>query len=228
MAFTGLDSFVSRESGGTTRRYLTDALGSTLGLSDNSGTVANYTYEPFGRTYISGNDAGNPYRYTGREDDGTGLYFSRARYYSPALRRFLSEDPIGFAGGTNLHANVGNQPTALTDPMSTKPSSSRDPQSCFSNSFTPDTQVRMADGTNKRISEVKPGDQVLATDPLNGRTATQRVHNLTVDDLHTFYVSTSSARDSSDVLTHNSNSKQGASGCGLGGWYGSLAPAGQG
>ena len=72
-------------------------------------------------TTVTGTDNGNPYRYTGREDDGTGLYFYRERYYSPVLQRFLSEDPIGFAGGINLYAYVNNQPTLLTDPTGEKP-----------------------------------------------------------------------------------------------------------
>lgn len=33
------------------------------------------------------------------------------------------------------------------------------------NSFTPDTQVLMADGTTKAIKDIKPGDKVIATDP---------------------------------------------------------------
>jgi RHS repeat-associated protein len=41
----------------------------------------------------------NSFRYTGRENDGTGLAFFRARYYSPILQRFLSEDPIVLACG---------------------------------------------------------------------------------------------------------------------------------
>ena len=36
----------------------------------------------------------NAFQYTGREHDGTGLYYYRARYYDPKLHRFLSEDPI--------------------------------------------------------------------------------------------------------------------------------------
>ena len=36
----------------------------------------------------------NPFQYTGRENDGAGVYFYRARYYSSGLHRFLSEDPI--------------------------------------------------------------------------------------------------------------------------------------
>ncbi len=118
---SGVDGYQLRDAGGVTRRYLTDGLGSTLGLVDSAGAGATYTYEPFGRTYVAGNDGGNAYRYAGREDDGTGLYFNRARYYSPGLQRFLSEDPIGFDGGNNLYGYVGNKPTAWTDPSGEKP-----------------------------------------------------------------------------------------------------------
>jgi RHS repeat-associated protein len=175
LTVAGTDGFQLRESGGTTRRYLTDAVGSTVGLVDNAGAGASYTYEPFGRTYTTGDDGGNTYEYTGRENDGTGLYFYRARYYSPVLQRFLSEDPIGFEGGNNLYGYVGNQPTTLTDPFGEKPKNS-----CATNSFTPDTPVRMADGSRKPISEVKPGDKVLATDPETGRTE-ERVVTATIE-----------------------------------------------
>jgi len=41
----------------------------------------------------------------------------RARYYHPGRQRFISEDPIEFAGGnTNLYAYVSNSPASLTDP----------------------------------------------------------------------------------------------------------------
>nr|BFE57982.1 RHS repeat-associated core domain-containing protein [Dactylosporangium thailandense] len=42
-------------------------------------------------------------------------------------------------------------------------------------SFTADTNVRMADGTNKRIAEVHPGDVVQATDPASGKTSARVV-----------------------------------------------------
>lgn len=38
----------------------------------------------------------NPFQYTGRENDGTGVYYYRARYYSPTLQRFISEDLLSF------------------------------------------------------------------------------------------------------------------------------------
>ena len=47
------------------------------------------------------------FQYAGRENDGNGLYYYRARYYSPRMGRFLSEDPIGFAGGqANLYTTA--------------------------------------------------------------------------------------------------------------------------
>jgi RHS repeat-associated protein len=91
---------------------LADGLGSTLALTDNTGTVqTEYTYEPFGTTMVNGAASTNPFQYTGRENDGTGLYYYRARYYHPELQRFTSQDPIGFGGeDINLYTYVRNDP----------------------------------------------------------------------------------------------------------------------
>ncbi len=43
--------------------------------------------------------------------------YYRARYYNSSLQRFISEDPIGFNGGMNFYAYVGNNPTNLIDPF---------------------------------------------------------------------------------------------------------------
>jgi RHS repeat-associated protein len=44
--------------------------------------------------------------------------YCRARYYHPGLQRFISEDPIGFAGGdVNLYSYVGNSPLSFIDPF---------------------------------------------------------------------------------------------------------------
>jgi len=48
-------------------------------------------------------------------DQSTKLYHMGARYYDPELGRFLSEDPIGIAGGLNLYAYAGNDPINRTD-----------------------------------------------------------------------------------------------------------------
>ena len=86
-------------------------------LADGSGTlVAGYAYDPYGKTVASGNPGGNAFAYTGREEDGMGLYYYRARYYHPGLGRFVSEDPIGLAGGDNLYSYVGGNPVSYRDP----------------------------------------------------------------------------------------------------------------
>jgi RHS repeat-associated protein len=59
----------------------------------------------------------NPLRFQGQYfDHETGLHYNRFRYYDPEIGRYLSKDPIGFAGGLNLHAYVAN-PTQGIDPL---------------------------------------------------------------------------------------------------------------
>jgi len=109
------EPFVRQSSGA--EYYHTDALGSVLALSNSSGvTATSYTYEPFGKNSTSGASS-NPFQFTGRENDGTGLYYYRARYYNPQVGRFLNEDPLRFGGGdVNLHSYANNNPINLTDP----------------------------------------------------------------------------------------------------------------
>lgn len=97
--------------------FLRDALGSTIALTDSAGALSTqYTYQPFGATTVSGPANTNPYQFTGRESDGTGLYFYRARYYSPTLKRFTAQDPVEFqGGGTNLYGYVGGNPISFRD-----------------------------------------------------------------------------------------------------------------
>jgi RHS repeat-associated protein len=96
--------------------FLTDAVGSTLALSDSTGSLAaQYTFDPFGNTTASGSSSSNSFDFAGRELDQTGLYFNRARYYSPALQRFVSEDPIGLKGGINTFVYARNNPTNRRD-----------------------------------------------------------------------------------------------------------------
>jgi RHS repeat-associated protein len=112
------EHFLRTDSSGPAN-FLTDPLGSTVALADSSGAVqTTYTYEPFGNTTAAGAANANPYQYTGRENDATGLYYFRARYYSPVLQRFTSQDPIGFLGGdANLYAYVWSSPTDFIDPL---------------------------------------------------------------------------------------------------------------
>ncbi len=81
----------------------------------NGGTQGSLAYTAFGETLAT---TGTPWwrlKYTGREDDGTGLYYYRARYYDPKFG-FISEDPIRFAAGPSFYAYVGNNPINANDP----------------------------------------------------------------------------------------------------------------
>ena len=113
----GLDERYGRTVGGASSALLTDALGSLLHIVDAAGaTTATYTYEPYGAVTHSGTD-NTGFQYTGREVDVGGLMYYRARYYNPRTARFISEDPIGLAGGVNLYGYVEGSPTNATDPL---------------------------------------------------------------------------------------------------------------
>jgi RHS repeat-associated protein len=123
----GIDDYLSRITTTigatpttTTRNYLTDFLGSTTALADDAGAIkTTYGYEPYGEATVSGEVTPNSFQYTGRENDGTGLYCYRARYYSPKAKRFISEDPIGQIGGINKYSYVDGDPMVYVDPPGT-------------------------------------------------------------------------------------------------------------
>jgi RHS repeat-associated protein len=114
----GVDEYFQRADLLGTWDYLDDALGSTIALADMTGTVqTQYTYDPFGNTTTQGSASSNSYQFTGRENDGDGLYYYRARYYEPMMSRFIGEDPLRFGSGQkNFYAYVGDDPTEWIDP----------------------------------------------------------------------------------------------------------------
>jgi RHS repeat-associated protein len=122
----GIDEIFTRADSSGAFTPLRDALGSTIALIDASGNlVTQYAYDPFGSTTVSGAASSNVFQYTGRENEGNGLYFYRARYYSSLLGRFVNEDPLGFAGsGTNVYAYVFDSPAELIDPFGLSPAGS--------------------------------------------------------------------------------------------------------
>ncbi|PPU91637.1 RHS repeat-associated core domain-containing protein, partial [Xanthomonas albilineans] len=113
----GIDERYARDDNGGRTYFLTDALGSTRLLTDTNGNaVQRYDYDPYGATTQSSTSYSNPYQYTGREHDQSGLYYYRARYYTAELGRFISEDPIKLAGGVNSFAYVYENPVGEVDP----------------------------------------------------------------------------------------------------------------
>lgn len=114
----GIDQRYAAGTGANRHYFLTDALGSTRLLTDGAGAIVQrYDYDPYGGTQTTTGVA-NAYRYTGREQDASNLYYYRARYYHPRMGRFISEDPLGLAAGDlNFYAYVGGDPISYHDPL---------------------------------------------------------------------------------------------------------------
>jgi RHS repeat-associated protein len=115
------DKVFARTTSKATENLLTDALGSTIALAGSTGSVeTSYTYDPFGTTTKEGTASENATQYAGQEDEGSGIYYDRARFYSPAAARFLSQDPTGPEGsGPNLYLYTNDSPTNAIDPYGT-------------------------------------------------------------------------------------------------------------
>lgn len=104
-----------------------DGLGSVTEVTDSAANIIEkYKYGVYGSVFITDvNDQpliqsaiGNNRLFTGREyDPETGLYFYRARYYSPELGRFLQVDPIDNFGLSSLYDYCYNAPTRWVDPL---------------------------------------------------------------------------------------------------------------
>ena len=111
----GLDEVIARYSPAGGRYYLTDALNTVIAQTRADRSIQNvYVYSSYGEVNSLGEDEGNPIQYTARENDRTGLYYYRARYYDPKIGRFISEDPA--EDGANLYAYVANSPVNYVDP----------------------------------------------------------------------------------------------------------------
>jgi RHS repeat-associated protein len=107
----------------TRETMVPDIQGSMIATLDaTSGALTNAGYQPFGEnpSVTSGT-----FRYTGQRFDPetagsasepSGLYYYRARMYSPTWGRFLQTDPISYSGGMNLYAYVNNSPINWGDP----------------------------------------------------------------------------------------------------------------
>ena len=97
--------------------YITDEQGSIRYILDQSGEVLNfYQYSAFGETIISEETTPNRLRYNAQtEDELTGLYYLRARYYAPNIGRFTQEDVI-YIDGLNLYAYCNSNPVMYSDP----------------------------------------------------------------------------------------------------------------
>ena len=110
---------VAVNSSGVVEYYHVDHLGSTrLKTNSTGGVVYESNYEPYGPGYDE--SGSEDYRYTGKPQDPTGLYYYGARYYDPVTGRFTTRDTLlgdlTTPQSLNRYAYCRNNPNKYTDP----------------------------------------------------------------------------------------------------------------
>ena len=124
------EGLIGEEDNGTYRTYHFDNRGSTTALTDMKGQVTDrFNYGPYGELVNRTGTTKTPFLYKGRDGvmtDSNGLYYLRARYYNPEIKRFINQDVLqgSILDGRSLnrYAYVNGNPVSLTDPFGLSPS----------------------------------------------------------------------------------------------------------
>jgi len=88
-------------------------------VNEDGNVVASYTYGAFGEPVLNSGSMADLFQFrymTKRYDPFIGLYDFGDRWYSIALRKWISRDPLGEDGGMNLYAFCDNDPVNKFDP----------------------------------------------------------------------------------------------------------------
>ena len=95
---------IGEETSGNFKTYHFDYRGSTVAITNASGTVTDtFEYDTYGKLTAHSGSNNTQFLYNGRDGvltEDNGLIYMRARYYSPTLRRFVNAD--------KLHGDISN------------------------------------------------------------------------------------------------------------------------
>ena len=116
---------IGEESSSTFRTYHFDFRGSTVAVTDASGTLTDtFAYDTYGKCIARTGTSDIIFGYNGRDGvvtDTNGLCYMRARYYSPDMRRFINADiiagKISNAVTLNRFAYANGNPVSNVDPF---------------------------------------------------------------------------------------------------------------
>src|SRR5690606_24090940 len=126
-----------------------------------------YDRNPFGAQAGAGsgsrdNEASTGTGYTGASTPtaaGGGFVYLRNRWYDPNTGRFLTQDPIGLAGGVNLYAYAGSNPVAFSDPFGLCPEPERKDGIVCISLFIPEKAAMGLKGDGRGYSAASDPDQ---------------------------------------------------------------------
>jgi RHS repeat-associated protein len=115
---------IGEESENGYRSYHFDFRGSTVALTDKAGKVVKrFQYGPYGEL-VAGEVSHTPFLFNGQYgvmSDGNGLYYMRARFYNPTIKRFVNQDvlwgQVSEGQTLNRFAFVSGRPISLVDPF---------------------------------------------------------------------------------------------------------------
>ncbi|OCG70679.1 hypothetical protein A9G41_04355 [Gilliamella sp. Nev5-1] len=116
--FRPMAQLVGRGRGGQIYYYLNDQLGTPQELITANGDIVwSGVYKSYGNLAIEYRTVPQNLRFQGQYfDEESGLHYNRYRYYDPYTARYISQDPIGLAGGENAYRYVPD-PLAWIDPL---------------------------------------------------------------------------------------------------------------
>jgi RHS repeat-associated protein len=114
--------YQTNEVTGVNSWYHADGIGSVRLMTDgvNGSTIQNnYDYDAFGNSSTTNETTSNSHTFSGEQIDPTGLSYNRARYYNPAIGRFISRDTFGGSPNNPLSMNrfiyAANNPAGKAD-----------------------------------------------------------------------------------------------------------------
>ncbi|MGH9817008.1 MAG: RHS repeat-associated core domain-containing protein, partial [Candidatus Acidiferrales bacterium] len=131
----GVDDVIAgrfRSDAGVTQNLalINDRQGTTLAAMRGDGSQEDnatyFTRDPYGGLIGASGPGGAMSTETGFTGASTpnqtgGFVYLRNRWYDPQTGRFLTQDPIGLAGGVNLYSYAGSNPVNFSDPFGLNP-----------------------------------------------------------------------------------------------------------